>query len=93
MDLAALMKDLGGRGVNELHVEAGFKLNGSLVRAGLADEFLVYLAPKLLGAGQGMVNIGPLALLDDAVQLEFREAERIGSDLRVLARVPGRDRF
>jgi len=93
VDLAALMKDLAGRGVNELHVEAGFKLNGSLLREGLVDEFLVYLAPRLLGPGQGMVNIGPLASLGDAVALEFGEIERVGADLRLLARVPGRDRF
>ena len=91
--LAAVLKDLGGRGVNELHVEAGFKLNGSLLREGLVDEFLVYLAPKLVGAGQGMVNIGPLAALADAVTLEFGATERVGDDLRLLARVPGRDRF
>ena len=93
VDLAALMKDLGGRGVNELHVEAGFKLNGSLVREGLVDEFLVYMAPKLVGSGQGMVNIGPLAALGDAVALEFTEIGRVGPDLRVLARVPGRGEF
>ena len=93
VDLAALMKDLGGRGVNELHVEAGSKLNGSLLREGLVDEFLVYLAPRLVGAGQGMVNIGPLAKLDEATALEFTEVERIGPDLRVVARLPGRADF
>jgi diaminohydroxyphosphoribosylaminopyrimidine deaminase/5-amino-6-(5-phosphoribosylamino)uracil reductase len=90
VDLAALLQDLGGRGVNELHVEAGFKLNGSLLREGLVDEFLVYLAPKLLGPGRGMVNIGPLAELQDGVALEFASVERVGEDLRVVARVPGR---
>jgi diaminohydroxyphosphoribosylaminopyrimidine deaminase/5-amino-6-(5-phosphoribosylamino)uracil reductase len=93
VDLAALLKDLGGRGVNELHVEAGFKLNGSLLREGLVDEFLVYLAPRLLGSGQGMVNIGPLAQLDEAVALEFSSVERVGADLRVLARLRGRAAF
>jgi diaminohydroxyphosphoribosylaminopyrimidine deaminase/5-amino-6-(5-phosphoribosylamino)uracil reductase len=93
VDLTALLKDLGGRGVNELHVEAGFKLNGSLLREGLVDEFLVYLAPRLLGSGQGMVNIGPLAQLDEAVALEFSGVERVGADLRVLARLPGRAAF
>ncbi|WP_332825920.1 bifunctional diaminohydroxyphosphoribosylaminopyrimidine deaminase/5-amino-6-(5-phosphoribosylamino)uracil reductase RibD [Ramlibacter sp.] len=90
VDLAALLKDLAGRGVNELHVEAGFKLNGSLLREGLVDEFLLYFAPKLLGAGRGMVNIGPLAGLDEAVPLEFTSVERVGPDLRVLAAVSGR---
>jgi diaminohydroxyphosphoribosylaminopyrimidine deaminase/5-amino-6-(5-phosphoribosylamino)uracil reductase len=93
VDLSAVMTDLAGRGVNELHVEAGFKLNGSLLREGLVDEFLVYLAPKLLGPGRGMVNLGPLEDLAGAVALEFDSMERIGPDLRLLARVAGRSRF
>lgn len=93
VDLAAMLRDLAAREINELHVEAGHKLNGSLVREGLVDEFLVYLAPKLLGAGRGMVNIGPLAELSQAVPLAFRETVPIGPDLRILARIPGRDRF
>ena len=51
VDLAGMLRDLAGREVNELHVEAGHKLNGSLIREGLVDELLVYLAPKLVGAG------------------------------------------
>jgi diaminohydroxyphosphoribosylaminopyrimidine deaminase/5-amino-6-(5-phosphoribosylamino)uracil reductase len=93
VDLAAMLRDLAAREVNELHVEAGHKLNGSLVREGLVDEFLVYLAPKLLGAGRGMVNIGPLSTLSQAVPLEYRETVMVGPDLRVLARIPGRDSF
>lgn len=91
VDLAALLRDLATREINEIHVEAGHKLNGSLVREGLVDEFLVYLAPKLLGAGRGMVNIGPLSELSGAVQLEFRETASIGPDLRILARTSARD--
>ncbi len=93
VDLAALLRDLAAREINEVHVEAGHKLNGSLVREALVDEFLVYLAPKLLGAGRGMVNIGPLAELAQGVPLEFRETVQVGPDLRILARIPGRDRF
>lgn len=93
VDLAAMLRDLAAREVNEVHVEAGHKLNGSLVREGLVDEFLLYLAPKLLGTGRGMVNIGPLTALSQAVELEFRDTTLIGPDLRVLARPPGRDRF
>jgi diaminohydroxyphosphoribosylaminopyrimidine deaminase/5-amino-6-(5-phosphoribosylamino)uracil reductase len=93
VDLAAMMKDLALREINELHVEAGSKLNGSLVREGLADEFLVYLAPKLLGAGLGMASFGPLEQLSDAVPLQFQSVERVGPDLRVLARGVGRDQF
>jgi len=93
VDLAALLQDLATREVNEVNVEAGHKLNGSLVREGLVDEFLIYLAPKLLGAGRGMVNIGPLTELSQAVPLEFKSTDLLGPDLRVVARIPGRDRF
>jgi diaminohydroxyphosphoribosylaminopyrimidine deaminase/5-amino-6-(5-phosphoribosylamino)uracil reductase len=93
VDLAAMMKDLGTREINELHVEAGSKLNGSLIRAGLVDEFLIYLAPKLLGPGQGMASFGPLQSLSEAVELEFNSTERVGVDLRVVARAAGRDQF
>jgi len=93
VDLAAMLQDLGQREINELHVEAGHKLNGSLVREGLVDEFLVYLAPKLLGLGQGMLHLGPFASLKDAIALQFESVERVGEDLRLIARPPGRDRF
>ncbi len=93
VDLPALLRDLAARGVNELHVEAGHKLNGSLLREGLVDELLVYLAPKLIGLGREMARFGPLADLAAAVPLEFTSSERIGPDLRLVARVAGRDRF
>lgn len=93
VDLAAMLRDLGQREVNELHVEAGHQLNGSLVREDLVDELLVYLAPKLIGRGLDMVNIGPLADLSQARQLVFQSTTLLGDDLRILARVPGRDRF
>jgi diaminohydroxyphosphoribosylaminopyrimidine deaminase/5-amino-6-(5-phosphoribosylamino)uracil reductase len=93
VDLAAMLRDLARREINEVHVEAGNKLNGSLVRDGLVDEFLVYLAPKLLGLGQGMTNLGPFTTLGDAVNLEFQSLERIGADMRLLARPPGRAVF
>lgn len=93
VDLAAMLKDLGQREINELHVEAGFKLNGSLVHECLVDEFVVYLAPKLLGQGAGMFNIGPLTELAQGVALDFKSTEMVGPDLRIVARVQGRDDF
>jgi diaminohydroxyphosphoribosylaminopyrimidine deaminase / 5-amino-6-(5-phosphoribosylamino)uracil reductase len=93
VDLAAMLLDLGQREINELHVEAGFKLNGSLLRAGLVDELLVYTAPKLLGPGMGMAQLPELAALDDAVQLDFQSAELVGEDLRTVVRLRGRGNF
>jgi diaminohydroxyphosphoribosylaminopyrimidine deaminase/5-amino-6-(5-phosphoribosylamino)uracil reductase len=93
VDLNAMLLDLAKREINELHIEAGHKLNGSLVREGLVDEFLVYLAPKLLGMGQGMLSFGPLTQLWEGVNLSFQSVEQVGPDLRVIARPPGRDQF
>ena len=90
VDLVALMRDLGQREINELHVEAGHKLNGSLVREGLVDEFLVYLAPKLMGQGADMANFGPLTELSQALPLTFHSTAMVGPDLRIVARVSQR---
>lgn len=92
-DLAALLTDLGAREVNELHVEAGEKLNGSLLRAGLVDELLVYIAPRLFGPGRGIAAIGPLASLADSLDFDIVDVERVGADLRLRLRPPGRADF
>jgi diaminohydroxyphosphoribosylaminopyrimidine deaminase/5-amino-6-(5-phosphoribosylamino)uracil reductase len=93
VDLLLMMQDLAKREVNELHVEAGATLNGALMDAGLVDEFLVYLAPKLLGAGRGMADFAPLNQLSEAQALEFISVDKVGQDLRLLARIVGRDAF
>ncbi len=89
VDLAALMDELARREVNELHVEAGHKLNASLLRAGLVDEMLVYLAPKLLGEGREMAAIGRLAALADARPWRFTDLARVGEDVRLMLRPLG----
>jgi diaminohydroxyphosphoribosylaminopyrimidine deaminase/5-amino-6-(5-phosphoribosylamino)uracil reductase len=92
VDLAAMMVELGARGVNELHVEAGGKLNGALLDAGLIDEILLYVAPCLIGdPARGVAEFpGGLARLADRVALSVRSVDRIGDDLRIIARVEGR---
>lgn len=92
-DLRAVLADLATRGVNELHVEAGHQLNGSLLKAGLVDEWLVYLAPKMLGSGRGMAAFGPLERLADALPLQFLSSTMVGPDLRLIARIQGRSRL
>ena len=93
VDLPALLHDLARREINEVHVEAGHQLNGALIGHGLVDEIVAYLAPKLIGRGQGMADFGPLNDLTQALPLTFLSAQMIGPDLRLLARVTGRDRF
>ena len=86
VDLPALMRELGRREINELHVEAGAKLNGSLVREGGVDELLLYLAPCLIGDAQGMFALPALQQLDHQYRLRFHDIKQIGEDIRVLAR-------
>jgi diaminohydroxyphosphoribosylaminopyrimidine deaminase/5-amino-6-(5-phosphoribosylamino)uracil reductase len=85
VDLAALMQELGRRGINEVHGEAGFKLNGSMVRERIADELLLYLAPSILGDAQGMFDLAAIPDLDAAVQLAWHDCAMVGSDLRLRA--------
>ena len=88
VELPALLAELGRRGINELHVEAGHKLNGSLIREGCVDELLVYLAPCLLGdRAQGMAALPALASLQARQKLVINETRMIGGDLRLLARL------
>ena len=87
VDLPALMEELARRGVNELHVEGGFRLNGALLAAGLVDELLLYLAPCLIGdAARGMFDLPALQSLEGKRRLAVRDMRMLGTDLRVLAR-------
>ena len=88
VDLPKMLEELARRGVNELHVEAGFRLNGSLVREGCVDEFLIYLSPSLLGdTAQGMVDLPGLDDLEKRPKLKIQSLERTGDDIRILARL------
>jgi diaminohydroxyphosphoribosylaminopyrimidine deaminase/5-amino-6-(5-phosphoribosylamino)uracil reductase len=86
VDLRAMLGDLARREINELHVEAGHKLNGSFIREGLVDEYLLYMAPQLIGPGQGLAHLPALSSLNDSVKLAFHAVDRIGPDLRLLLR-------
>jgi diaminohydroxyphosphoribosylaminopyrimidine deaminase / 5-amino-6-(5-phosphoribosylamino)uracil reductase len=89
LDLDAVLDALAARHVNELHVEAGARLNGALLETGRVDELLLYVAPTLLGAGRGMADIGALASLAEAIAFDFHDAVKVGADLRILARTRG----
>jgi len=89
IDLRALMRELAKRGCNEVHVEAGARLNAALLDAGLIDELLLYLAPSLIGdPARGLFERAtPLATLGERVSLEWTSTASIGCDLRIVARV------
>ena len=86
VDLAAMLADLGKRGINELHAEAGEKLNASLLAAGLVDELLVYVAPRVIGSGRGLAALAPVARIEQALGFAFTSVDRVGADLRLLLR-------
>ncbi len=87
VDLESLLGQLADIEVNELQVEAGASLCGSLLRAGLVDELLLYLAPQLLGNGaRGLFSFGPLGDMGERIQLDWLEADRVGPDWRFILR-------
>jgi len=90
VDLQALIQELVRRGLNEVHVEAGSALNGSLLEAGLVDELLIYFAPLVLGdSARGMFALQALETLQGARRFRLSEVRRVGEDVRVIARAEG----
>lgn len=90
VDLEAMLRDLAQRGVNEVLVEAGSTLNGALLRAGLVDELLLYVAPQLLGdAARGIAQLGELTALEQRIDLDWQDIRQVGADLRILVKVKG----
>jgi diaminohydroxyphosphoribosylaminopyrimidine deaminase/5-amino-6-(5-phosphoribosylamino)uracil reductase len=88
VDLKALLAELAAREIGELHVEAGARLNGALLEAGLIDEWLIYLAPIMIGDPARGVAERRSALEDltGRADLEFRSVDRVGDDIRIIAR-------
>ena len=88
VELPALLNALAVRGINEVHVEAGWKLNGSLLREGLVDELLLYMAPCLIGHhAAGLFNLPELSDLAGKRPLSLRDVRQVGGDIRILARL------
>jgi diaminohydroxyphosphoribosylaminopyrimidine deaminase/5-amino-6-(5-phosphoribosylamino)uracil reductase len=84
VDLSTLFTYLAEKcHINEVHIEAGFKLNGSLIREGCVDELLIYMAPKLIGDGMGMANLPTLTALAGVNAWKLIEHQMIGNDLRL----------
>ncbi len=87
LDLAAVAAELARRECNEVHVECGAVLAGALLRAGLADELVLYLAPLLLGdAARGLFRLPGLERMDQHLALEFIDVRHVGRDLRLVLR-------
>ncbi len=84
LDLAEVMKFLAGQEVNEVLVEAGAVLNGALLTENLVDEWIIYMAPKILGdQGRGLFTLPELDKLSDSKEMKFKEIRQIGNDLNL----------
>lgn len=87
LDLQAVLAELARRGCNEVQVEAGATVAGAFVGAGLCDELLLYVAPRLLGdSARPLLGLPALSALDQAMSWHWHEVRQVGGDLRVLAR-------
>ena len=87
VDLAALVMELGERGCNDILVEAGAGVAGAFAARDLVDEYLLYLAPDLLGSGgRGMFELRGIRNLVDRIPLEIQEVQQLGRDLRLRLR-------
>jgi diaminohydroxyphosphoribosylaminopyrimidine deaminase/5-amino-6-(5-phosphoribosylamino)uracil reductase len=88
VDLVALMRVLAERGVNEILMETGAILSGAVLHAGIIDELIVYMAPKLMGdKARGLFHTPGLDLLADAVELDIQDIRAVGDDWRITAKI------
>jgi diaminohydroxyphosphoribosylaminopyrimidine deaminase/5-amino-6-(5-phosphoribosylamino)uracil reductase len=88
VDLTAMMRKLAEFEINEVLVEAGWRLNGALIAAGLVDELVIYLAPYLIGdAARGMLKLPELADLEAKRALLIEDTRMVGPDIRITARL------
>ena len=87
VDLPALLIELGRREINEIHVEAGARLNGALLNAALVDELLLYLAPCVIGdKARSLFDLPELTSLNEKHRFAIHDAQKIGADLRIRVR-------
>jgi diaminohydroxyphosphoribosylaminopyrimidine deaminase/5-amino-6-(5-phosphoribosylamino)uracil reductase len=87
-DLRAVIERLGALEINDVWVEAGAGFNGALLSAGLIDELIVYIAPRLLGdTARGMFAVPALESLRNSYSLSYEDVRRVGPDLRITARI------
>ncbi|MCC4260934.1 bifunctional diaminohydroxyphosphoribosylaminopyrimidine deaminase/5-amino-6-(5-phosphoribosylamino)uracil reductase RibD [Pseudomonas aestusnigri] len=86
VDLHAVLQTLAERGCNEVLVEAGAGLSGAFWRAGLVDELIVYMAPRLLGSQARPLMQLPFESMSEAMDVAIVDMRAIGQDWRITAR-------
>jgi len=84
LDLIDAMEQLADMGINEVLLETGAELAGGFLQAGLIDEIIVYMAPKLLGSSARALFQLPIEVMADAVDLQLKSVRQVGQDLRLV---------
>jgi diaminohydroxyphosphoribosylaminopyrimidine deaminase/5-amino-6-(5-phosphoribosylamino)uracil reductase len=79
------MQKLFDRGIRQVFVEGGAEIESKLIALGLADEFLIYVAPKLIGGPATAIRDIEVSSMDQAVDLEFIEIKKLGADILIRA--------
>jgi diaminohydroxyphosphoribosylaminopyrimidine deaminase/5-amino-6-(5-phosphoribosylamino)uracil reductase len=82
-DLHILLSKLAEQGIQELHLEAGFGLNGSFMEAGLVDEVVQYIAPRFLGSGLGLFRMKNKENLPQTLGWKVHQVVTVGSDIKI----------
>jgi len=84
VDLQAIMADLAKRGFNEVLVEAGSTLVGSLLENKLVDEMILYMAPHIMGhSSHGLAKLDFIKSMQDRIELEICQTRKVGRDLKL----------
>ncbi|HEY9051263.1 MAG TPA: bifunctional diaminohydroxyphosphoribosylaminopyrimidine deaminase/5-amino-6-(5-phosphoribosylamino)uracil reductase RibD [Gammaproteobacteria bacterium] len=86
VDLRAAMQWLAAQEINEVHVEAGSVLCGSLLEADLVDELIIYMAPHIMGDGaRGLFHLPEISQMNQRIGLEIQDIRAVGRDWRIRA--------
>lgn len=92
LQLDTVLALLAQQQCNEIWIEAGATLSGALLNAGLIDELVLYVAPKLLGdTARDLFQMPSFSALADAVSLDITDVRMVGQDLRIIAKIQGRN--
>ena len=91
-DPVAVMQYLARLEINEVHLEAGARLSGAMLEAGLVDELVIYLAPHLMGdAARGLFHLPGLERMAQRIRLQVRDIRAVGEDWRITAGLANQD--
>ncbi len=88
VDLASVLQQLSDMQINDVLLETGATLSGAMLRAGLIDELIIYMAPILMGNNaRGLFSLPGLESMQDKIELDITDQRLVGQDIRITAKV------